>query len=589
MGAVHRYQETPPPYVKSGDALKVTLVGPISVFVSRDGTVYVKDREYLRIYENGQANVVCGVQSDRGSVSAPTVAELPDGSIFFLSHNQLRVVHNGHVTTLYDFTKSVAHMLLGVVADVATGTLIVISRYRIWKVHGVLDKQLVYTMTPAIDYEPDHSVRINDFELRYHKSFISQRCPLLLSSEALLTKPLDRTSVELFRKFLYSNSLPVELSAHQLMGLAVRFLKGLNFTISGLTPSCQYLFHAVGFDDRTSMCLRLLENSKVSKGTAVEDLMALYCLAQDLQPFKPGEKVAIRLMRANRDLLVPHTNNFSKLLGKHNHMVMDLVASLIATGEAHFEEIAQDGRSKGALSIKAALKRMYESRDKDGDFEIIVKERTPRRVHSAVMFSVWPYFRQMIDAGMREKNQRRLVLPCSGEDGGMSEEVLDLTIELAYMRRMTKKMSSRYLTADFALNVIFIADLYFGSDSTSSNAYSKLKKTCVDFLVADDESCIKLYRIASEAEMDDIATAAKQSLLTRVDELFASAATKAMIEDLPKKLIVDLFSSFAARAVIRMPAGLYSPTSPHWQPMSPTYSPEYDPRTPDSVPHAYHW
>eukprot|EP01122_Echinamoeba_exundans_P011079 TRINITY_DN4288_c0_g1_i1.p1 TRINITY_DN4288_c0_g1~~TRINITY_DN4288_c0_g1_i1.p1 ORF type:complete len:239 (-),score=26.39 TRINITY_DN4288_c0_g1_i1:31-747(-) len=238
----------------------------------------------------------------------------------------------------------------------------------------------------------------------------------------------------MFRQYLYSDELPTIPHAKQLMCLA-------------------FLFDVVGFDDHATRCLRQLSMHKVPQATAVTELMELYCYAQDLQPFKRGEKVAVRLMRENRDVLVPHTHDFPKLLGKHSHKVMDLVASLIASADGPLEEATQDRAGKGALPLDETLCRMHESRNKDGDFEIVLSGCEPRKVHSIVLYSVWPYFRRMIDSGMKEKKARRLALPCAGEDGGMSEEVLDLTIELAYTRKMTADLIYRYFSAHVTLQI----------------------------------------------------------------------------------------------------------------------------------------
>jgi hypothetical protein len=158
--------------------------------------------------------------------------------------------------------------------------------------------------------------------------------------------------------------------------------------------------------------------------------------------------------------------------------LMDLVGCLLLPNDKVLESITSQMLSSSGsfLSLEETLMKLYESRG-DADFEIKIKgSETREKVHSFVMYSNWPYFRTMYDAGLKEKSEHRLELPSVGDDGGMVPDVLQLIIELCYKPKMSKQDMMQLLDTDLASFILPVAGLYLENHENDS-------KGVLDYLV----------------------------------------------------------------------------------------------------------
>eukprot|EP01122_Echinamoeba_exundans_P001034 TRINITY_DN1097_c0_g1_i6.p1 TRINITY_DN1097_c0_g1~~TRINITY_DN1097_c0_g1_i6.p1 ORF type:complete len:686 (-),score=90.68 TRINITY_DN1097_c0_g1_i6:79-1908(-) len=353
----------------------------------------------------------------------------------------------------------------------ADGTLFVYAlgtktnkQWCVFKVRGLpCWKEIPVSLSSIMDWEADFTVTINGYGLKLHKSFVERRCPALLSNTAAHSQPVEQSSVEIFRRYLYSESLPKDLTPRQLMSLA-------------------FLFQAAGLRSAFADCMKLLQDVPLNADSAdaTSQLIGLYCHSLDLGPFVEGEQVALYLLRKYRLVIAPSTRLIPSLLGQHQSKLIELMAMFVGSIEATEPDSAPHqsvGCASTSRPVMEALALMFGDRQKNGDFEIVIKGRAARKVHGFVMYAAWPYFRHMCDAGMKEKEARRLELPGATDDddaaairmdGGpvMDEAVLDLIIEVAYTQSlvMTPRKLRGRLSVELALSVLSVSELYLRSD-----------------------------------------------------------------------------------------------------------------------------
>jgi hypothetical protein len=283
---------------------------------------------------------------------------------------------------------------------------------------------------------------------------------------------------------------------------------------------------------------------------AAAELIGLYCYSLDLGNFIDGEKVAMYLLQKHRKLIASQAAQIQTLLGRHGNRFLDLVTMFRANAEASSPletlQCASSGQRSSSSSIGESLAKLHATRQKSADFTIVIKGRCARKVHAFVMHSAWPYFRHMFDAGLKEKKERCLSLPHIDEDGGMDEKVLDLIIEVAYNRDLLwkRKQLRDKVNVELALQVLSVAELYLRAHDGEENIVGKLVDECAKFALDDDAHCIKVFSIASEFGMADIAAKAKRKIMSKLPALKKVDSTRHEIESLPKELVLDLLFSY---------------------------------------------
>jgi DNA-binding beta-propeller fold protein YncE len=245
---------------------------PCGVAVDPEGTIYVADtyNDLIRMIRNGEVSTLAGT-GERGFADGPShlsAFRLPCGIAVDLhghvyvadqGNNRIRMIRDGQVSTLAGngtegFADGPAAQAMfrspsGVsvdregnvyVADTFNHCIRIIRDGQVSTLAGVQRKGFADGPTlipmPAMSL-PDHSTKleraigvstdftmqVNTTQLELHRSFINLRCPMLLKS-SLRVKPVDQHSIDLFKKFLYTDRMPQDdLPPMQLMGVSVRF------------------------------------------------------------------------------------------------------------------------------------------------------------------------------------------------------------------------------------------------------------------------------------------------------------------------------------------------------------------------------
>jgi ribosomal protein S24E len=131
----------------------------------------------------------------------------------------------------------------------------------------------------------------------------------------------------------------------------------------------------------------------------------------------------------------------------------------------------------------------------------------------------------------------------------MDEKVLDLIIELAYNWDLSwkKKQLRGELSVELALQVLSVSELYLRAHDGEVNIVGHLVDECAAFALDDDAHCIKVFSIASQFGMADIAAKAKAKIISKLPALANEESAKQQIDSLPKKQLQDLFYSYCAK------------------------------------------
>eukprot|EP01122_Echinamoeba_exundans_P004356 TRINITY_DN1438_c0_g1_i1.p1 TRINITY_DN1438_c0_g1~~TRINITY_DN1438_c0_g1_i1.p1 ORF type:complete len:216 (+),score=29.27 TRINITY_DN1438_c0_g1_i1:659-1306(+) len=205
--------------------------------------------------------------------------------------------------------------------------------------------------------------------MQLHRSLVRQRCPELLDIK-LDSVPIDHECLRIFESFLYSDLLPDGIEPLHLMGLA--FL----FQTAGM--------HAIG-----ATCLKRLQTVRLTDGPerVTSLLIKLYCLSLDLGPFTAGEHAALYLLRKHRKIIGRMTPQIPALLGSHGYKFMELMVMFVENSKVGQPDLVESLSGTTIYTMGAALRKMYDCRDEDGHFDIVIKDCAPRKVHAFVLYS----------------------------------------------------------------------------------------------------------------------------------------------------------------------------------------------------------
>jgi hypothetical protein len=414
----------------------------------------------------------------------------------------------------------------------------------------------------CIEVATDMSVKISDATLQLHRSFVSVRCPALLKS--LHVEPVDALSVKLFHRFLYTGLLPdADLAPKQLVGLAVRTKNlplivcyQLTFSTAFVFALLQYLLFATDMKPFAFSLLDRLQRHPATdtqkKGLNTQDLVETYAYCLDLNPFDEGHMAMLYLLQKNAMQLRPHMKSVPQWLGKHADTFIDLVQDLMVPFDTlelpiTAEMLAAKGNFLGLAETFEALYRIRH----DGDFEISIKGDEAEMVHSFVLYAMWPYFRQMYDAGMKEKREGRLELPAFGEDGGMSPEVLQLIIELCYNPDKLQTNADEGISAVIAMQILPIAQMYLAGDAGPEESKHGIFTQLVDLAQAQVtggltlDSCIQVYQQGLYYGLDRVSESAGNMIVSNIKSLMATPERMAEFKALPAAILLQLFQTCA--------------------------------------------
>eukprot|EP01122_Echinamoeba_exundans_P010659 TRINITY_DN4039_c0_g1_i1.p1 TRINITY_DN4039_c0_g1~~TRINITY_DN4039_c0_g1_i1.p1 ORF type:complete len:727 (-),score=127.65 TRINITY_DN4039_c0_g1_i1:201-2381(-) len=532
---------------RDGPVASALINGPHSIAVGLDGAVYFSDfgNHRIRMIKDGMVTTIAG-SGVAGFLDGPALKaqfKFPRGVIVDADNNvivadmmnhRIRVIKDGMVSTYAGgnaalfldgpISKALLHSPGSIALD-PDGTLL-IPDFVNYRVRAIFNSGFVPiaamgnpgpSLTKSLDVDTDAILSINGREIKIHQALFNARCPAILNSSARFL-PIDDESLRQFTGFVYSDRLQNGLHAKTLFGLS-------------------YLFKAATMMEKSHVCLTQLHELKLGDPAlpTVDDLVSLYCYCLELSPFEEGQKVVRKLLQRNRSALSPLMKQMPQLLGKFEDYLLDLMA-LVVMDDPPVSLVHQEASSNSFFSLETALQRLHETRNKDGDFDIVVSGHEPQRVHAFVLYSTWPYFAHMMDAGMRETSQRRLTLPPPDEDGGMHPDALSLILEIAY----TKKFEVGKLSNELALSLLSVAGLYLQGHETNSadNIFRKLIHSAEKkvLLGIDQKTCIDIFKAATDLQIYNAAQKAKEVIVANFKSIIADPANEKKLKALPSEL-----------------------------------------------------
>ena len=171
---------------------------------------------------------------------------------------------------------------------------------------------------------------------------------------------------------------------------------------------------AAGMTQQALSCLLRLQHAQIDQGAAgLETLAKLYCYNLDLHPFETGARVVKHLLQKNKALVGPRIQELPALLGilgKHEDKVLELAGIAMQADALEAPSTTESVHRTPAgswLSVKDTLLKLYEAREKQGDFGIAIEgHKKSFKVHSYVMCAAWPYFPQELRCGNARKTTK---------------------------------------------------------------------------------------------------------------------------------------------------------------------------------------
>jgi hypothetical protein len=200
----------------------------------------------------------------------------------------------------------------------------------------------------------------------------------------------------------------------------------------------------------------------------------------------------------------------------------------------------QDARKRQFIpkTLACSMKELFKTK-KNADFEICLQtgaSLSTIKCHSFVLYSRWAYFRRLVDSGMKEALQKRLVLSASDEPGGWDLHVLNAVVEVIYCGKNCPKIMSDIDTAS-AVRIHGMVDLYLVEEDEShlTSPFADLLKYCKDRIVngISMENCIDIYRAAYQANAAQIIDIAKQFIIESLPEFRSDEAKTKELLRLP--------------------------------------------------------
>lgn len=213
---------------------------------------------------------------------------------------------------------------------------------------------------------------------------------------------------------------------------------------------------------------------ELGKKVSVEALIKLYKCALDLDDYQPGINSSLALMRVHKLQIAPKIKRVAELLEKRQDAFYDLIKYLIEDADVQ-KPLKAISTSDEAPSIQEALSKLRNSKSTT-DFEIHIGSSHVSRCHSFVLYSRWPYFRHMLDAGMLESTSKRLQLPDHEEDGGMHPTCLEAILDVAYLGELQQETKEEF-ELDLALFLLNLNELYLDGAPMPASQRGKTSAT----------------------------------------------------------------------------------------------------------------
>jgi hypothetical protein len=206
---------------------------------------------------------------------------------------------------------------------------------------------------------------------------------------------------------------------------------------------------------------------ELGKRVSVDELVKLYKCALELDDYQPGINACLAVMRAHKLAIAPKIKRVAELLEKHKDAFYDLVKFLIEDNDS-LKPTKMVSAYEESPSIQTALAKLRNS-SSSADFEIHIGASEKIKCHSFVLYSRWPYFRHMLDAGMIEARSKTLSLPDHDQDGGMHPTCLEAILDVAYLGELQQDTKNDF-DLDLALFTLNLNDLYLDGASMPTNS-----------------------------------------------------------------------------------------------------------------------
>jgi hypothetical protein len=304
-----------------------------------------------------------------------------------------------------------------------------------------------------------------------------------------------------------------------------------------------------GFRPYASHCLRQLDLAlKLEKVDFADKLIRLLRHAIDLQPFERGLKECFYLLRLHKSVLnIRHLKE--SMTGKYEDHFVELMQYLILDG-APESTIGSVEPELTFVPLRCALAELWE-RKQGADFEICIGESYSIKCHSFLLYARWPYFRRMMQAGMRESLASRLELPEMGKDGGVDPKALEMALELIYKGYVQYCFE---FTTEVAIHLLSSSKLYFESHDTESslevNVFGRLISYAELKIIGtlDLDNCVETFKLALQLGVQSVIEASKAMIVKNFRDLMIKYDKEDDIRDLPADAREDILWRVCKRA-----------------------------------------
>jgi hypothetical protein len=200
------------------------------------------------------------------------------------------------------------------------------------------------------------------------------------------------------------------------------------------------------------------------------------------------------------------------------------------------------------MTLEACLETLLATRA-DADFEIAIDgENEPIPVHFFVLYARWPYFRHMFDSALRNREERRLVLPASNTDNGIQKHILDVIIKFLYSNT---DPSDSDLDGSGALQLLEVSGLYLSRDEEPElfkSLISWASERVNEVMTLYD--AVEVFSIAAPLRLDQVASCAKDLIVENIERLMNNEQRSRELKSLPSDLLFDLFKDALKRGTM---------------------------------------
>jgi hypothetical protein len=388
----------------------------------------------------------------------------------------------------------------------------------------------------------DLELNLGPTSFSLHKWFIDARCPYLLNAD-LKALPLKPEAARAFVKFLYTNVIPEASTLAVDFDFAVRNLSFALPTRCLTTHVPQFLLHSTGFTEEAGRVVYHYHSITIT----FDDTIQLYehCCALE---WRQGEQFCIKKLRDFGSKLPPIKLSSSDGTIRLYHRIIA-------------ENLESAQRYNTARSIQRALSLLFSNRD-GADFQICIGESHEQKCHSVFLSTRWPFFDQMLQAQMRESVSKTLVLSPDEFEPWMLYPLL-----MAIYGQDTSTTVAAW-DLEKALRFLVLTRMYVADedlDGDCAPAFQELVGHVTSKIVncISEDTCIEIYRLSREHELDDIVSLAEAKILESADTIMRNPEMLSELEALPDaEELLEKYKQEMAKKAPQLPTRTYPAPTP---------------------------